>query len=101
MSMECNYCYNVAKSLLVEVTWIVASDSENLASIICSTCMIARYRKAVVNYSKPLLFKPHSRQSLQQQIKLSFCMAEFGVLYRGKGRGYNNKKKINCNYDCM
>jgi len=34
--------------------------------------MIARYREAVVYYSKPVLFKPQSRQRLQQQIKLSF-----------------------------
>ena len=61
--------------------------------------MIAKCRKAVVNYSKLVLFKPQSRQRLQQQIKL--LVAGFVVLSRGKRRGYNNRNKINCNYNCM
>ena len=61
--------------------------------------MIARCTKGDVNYSKSVLLKPQSRQRLQQQIKL--LVAGFGVLSRGKRRGYNNQNKINCNYDCM
>jgi hypothetical protein len=55
-------------NMLMGVTWIVTGDSVNLPQNFC-TCMIASCRKAVVNYSKPVLFKPQSRQYLQQQIK--------------------------------
>ena len=46
--------------------------------------MIARYRKAVVKYSKPVLFKPQARQSLQQQINLSFLHGCVMCFVQGK-----------------
>ena len=57
--------------------------------------MIARCRKAVVNYSKPVLFQPLIRQYLQQQIKPSFCHGSVCVVFRpGKrGEGVTTKRK--------
>jgi hypothetical protein len=35
--------------------------------------MIAVFRKAVFDYSKPVLFKPQIRKYLQEEIKPYFC----------------------------
>jgi hypothetical protein len=40
-------------------------------------------RKAVVNYSKPVLF-PQGMQRLQHQIKLSFCCGWVGCFVEGQ-----------------
>jgi hypothetical protein len=63
--------------------------------------MIARCKKGVVNKGTPVAFKTTHYAKHSSAYKAFVVVAVCGILSRGKRRGCNFQKKINCNSDCM